>query len=191
MGPRVFTCPGNPEGYLTWCSRAGSTCFYVSKPPRRGIYHWPLGAFLGPGTERRDFICIRHRFVDFLVSRRLWRSWPPLPGGVSNMVVPSWNHVFSRVQTTQGWYLTWWSRAGTMCLYVSRPPRGVSNMVVQLRFPRLAEQRQSPLPLLALLARADPSAVTDDAGLQLRLPHLAEQRQSPLPFLALRVCRDL
>ena len=46
------------------------------------------------------------------------------------MVVPSWNHVFSRVQATQRAYLTWWPRAGTMCFYVSRPPRGVSNMVV-------------------------------------------------------------
>ena len=67
------------------------------------------------------------------------------------MVVPSWNHVFSRVHATQGgiyhggpeleprvftctchpWgYLTWWSCAETVCFHVSRPPRGVSNMVV-------------------------------------------------------------
>ena len=87
-------------------SRAGITCFHVSRPPR----------------------------------------------GVSDIVAPSWNHVFSRVQATQGGYLTWWSRAGTICFYVSRPlkggyltwwpcagttcfyvsrpPRGVSNMVV-------------------------------------------------------------
>ena len=46
------------------------------------------------------------------------------------MVVPSWNHVFSLVQASQGGYLTWWPLAGTTCFYVSRPPRGVSNMVV-------------------------------------------------------------
>ena len=67
------------------------------------------------------------------------------------MVAPSWNHVFSRVQAAQvgiehggpeleprvftcsghpGGYLTWWPRAGTTCFHVSRPPRGVSNMVV-------------------------------------------------------------
>ena len=46
------------------------------------------------------------------------------------MVVPSWNHVFSRVQASQGGYLTWWPLAGTTCFHVSRPSRGVSNMVV-------------------------------------------------------------
>ena len=71
--------------------------------------------------------------------------------GVSDIMVPSWNHVFSRVQATQGGiqhggpeleprvltspgrtrgYPTLWSRAGTTCFHVSRPPRGVSNMVV-------------------------------------------------------------
>ena len=73
-----------PRRYLTWRSRAGTTCFHVSRPPR----------------------------------------------GVSNMVVPSWNHVFSRVQATQVGYLTWWPRAGTTCFHVSRPSRGgVSKMV--------------------------------------------------------------
>ena len=46
------------------------------------------------------------------------------------MVVPSWNHVFSRVQAEQGGYLRWRSLAGTTCFHVSRPFRGVSNMVV-------------------------------------------------------------
>ncbi|CAK0793110.1 unnamed protein product [Prorocentrum cordatum] len=32
---------------------------------------------------------------------------------------------------------------------------------LQLRLPHLAEQRQSPLPLLAFLARADPGAAAD------------------------------
>ena len=53
------------------------------------------------------------------------------PRGVSNMTIPSWSHVFSRVQAPQGGYLTWWSRTGTTCFHVSRPhKRGVSNMVV-------------------------------------------------------------
>ena len=52
------------------------------------------------------------------------------------MVAPRWNHVFSRVQAPQGGYLTWWSRAGTTCFHVSRPDRGVSNMVV-LRWNRV------------------------------------------------------
>ena len=51
-------------------------------------------------------------------------------GGVSNMVAPRWHHVFSRAQATQMGYLTWWFRVGTTCFYVSRPPRGVSNMVL-------------------------------------------------------------
>ena len=67
------------------------------------------------------------------------------------MVVPCWNHVFSRVQATQvgivhggplleprvftcpghpGQYVTWLHRVGTTCHDVSKPPRGVSNMVV-------------------------------------------------------------
>ena len=45
------------------------------------------------------------------------------------MVVPSWNRVFSRVLATQG-YLTWCSRAGTVCFHVSRPHRAVSNMLL-------------------------------------------------------------
>ena len=48
------------------------------------------------------------------------------------MVVPRWDHVFLRVQATPevSNFLTWRSRAGTMCFHVFRPPRGVSNMVV-------------------------------------------------------------
>ncbi|CAK0829427.1 unnamed protein product [Prorocentrum cordatum] len=53
-----------------------------------------------------------------------------------------------------------------------------------------AKQRQSPLPLLALLASADRSAVADDVGRQLRHPHLAQQRQSLLPLLALLASAD-
>ncbi|CAK0860491.1 unnamed protein product [Prorocentrum cordatum] len=50
--------------------------------------------------------------------------------------------------------------------------------------------RKRPLPLLALLARADPSAVADDVGIQPRLPHLAQQRKCPLPLLALLARAD-
>ncbi|CAK0885508.1 unnamed protein product [Prorocentrum cordatum] len=53
-----------------------------------------------------------------------------------------------------------------------------------LRLPHLAQQRKRPLPLVAFLVGADPSAVADDVGLQLRLPHLAQQRKRPLPLLA-------
>ncbi|CAK0908325.1 unnamed protein product [Prorocentrum cordatum] len=57
------------------------------------------------------------------------------------------------------------------------PALQVNDVGLQLRLPHLAEQRQRWLPLPALFARADPSAVNDDVGLQLRLPHLAQQRQ--------------
>ncbi|CAK0898215.1 unnamed protein product [Prorocentrum cordatum] len=68
--------------------------------------------------------------------------------------------------------------------------RALDDVRLQLRPPHLTEQRQSPVPLFALLARADPSAVADDAWLQLRLPHLAKQRQSLLPLLARRARAD-
>ena len=77
LEPRVFTCPGRPGGYLTWWSRAGTTCFHVSRPP----------------------ICVSNMVVP---------SWNNVFSRVqatlevSNMVVPSWNHVFSRVQAAQG-----------------------------------------------------------------------------------------
>ena len=45
------------------------------------------------------------------------------------MVVPSWKLVFYVSRPPWG-YLTWWSRAGTMCFHVSTTPRWVSNMVV-------------------------------------------------------------
>ena len=100
-------------GYSTWWSRAVTTCFHVSRPPR-GV---------------SNLVVSRWNRV-FYVSRP--------PRGVSNMVVPSWIHVSSRVQATQRGYLTWWSRAGTAqrgyrtwwsragtaCFRVSRPPRG-------------------------------------------------------------------
>ena len=57
------------------------------------------------------------------------------------MVVPSWNRVFSRVLATQS-YLTWLSRAGTACFHVSRPPGGLSNMVV-LRWSRVFSRVQA------------------------------------------------
>eukprot|EP00959_Pyramimonas_sp_CCMP1952_P192612 4027589-Pyramimonas_sp.AAC.1 len=76
---------------LTWFSRAGTACFYVSRPPR----------------------------------------------DESNMVVPSCHHAFLLVQATRGatqeghlgGYLTWLPRAGPTCVNVSRPPRGVFNMM--------------------------------------------------------------
>ena len=52
-----------PRGYLTWWSCAGTACFHASEP------------------ERREFTCIRYRFVDFLASRRLQAFLgPPAPG---------------------------------------------------------------------------------------------------------------
>eukprot|EP00959_Pyramimonas_sp_CCMP1952_P204626 4278833-Pyramimonas_sp.AAC.1 len=33
QGPRVFTCPGHSGVYRTWWSRAGTMCFYLSRPP--------------------------------------------------------------------------------------------------------------------------------------------------------------
>ena len=56
---------------------------------------------------------------------------------------------------------------------------------LQLRLPYLAQQRKSPLPLLAILARADLSVVAHVVKLQLRFPQPAQQRKSPLPLLAL------
>ena len=50
--------------------------------------------------------------------------------------------------------------------------------------PQLAEQRRSPMPLLARHAGADPTAVAQGAGLQLLSAAAAEQRLGPLPLLA-------
>ncbi|CAK0898190.1 unnamed protein product, partial [Prorocentrum cordatum] len=64
------------------------------------------------------------------------------------------------------------------------------DVALELHLPHLVQQRQSPLPLLCLLASADPSAVADIVGLQLGLPHLAQKHQSPLPLLALLARAD-
>ena len=58
---------------------------------------------------------------------------------------------------------------------------------LNFRLRPFAEQRQSPLPLLALLACADPRTVADNFGQQPRLPHLAQQRQNPAANA--RLCR--
>ncbi|CAK0908327.1 unnamed protein product [Prorocentrum cordatum] len=65
------------------------------------------------------------------------------------------------------------------------PSLYLDDVGLQLRLPHLAQQCKRPLPLLALLACVDPSAVANGVGMQLRLPHLAQQRQRPLPLLAL------
>ena len=94
VAPRLSRgCPAVVPSLSRWLPRAGTTCFYVSRPPR---------------------------------------------GQVSNMVVPSWNHVFLRGFLTRAagqippsWteptcfyitcpgrpvvHLTWPSRAGTAC----------------------------------------------------------------------------
>ena len=74
---RVFTCPGHPGGYLTWWSRAGTTCFHVSRPDR-GV---------------SNMVVLRWNRVFSRVHATQ---------GVRNMVVLCWNHVFSRVHATQG-----------------------------------------------------------------------------------------
>ena len=97
-GTTCFHVSPPPRGYLTWCPRAGTTCFYVSGQPM-GYRAWlpraastcffecrpPRGGYLTwlPRAGTKCFTCPGH------------------PGGVSNMVVPSWNHVFPSFPTTQ------------------------------------------------------------------------------------------
>ncbi len=118
--------------YLTWWPRAGTTCFHVSRPPR-GYLTW--ASWILPGTRNGT-----SRVYLYLVSIRLFFGLQA-PLGVPGPscapddrmldIPPGW--AGSRVFTCAGHpggYLTWWSRAGTICFYVSRPPRGVSNMIV-------------------------------------------------------------
>ncbi|CAK0834648.1 unnamed protein product [Prorocentrum cordatum] len=71
------------------------------------------------------------------------------------------------------------------------PALQLDDASLQLGLPHLAHQRQRPLPLLALLARAGPSAVGHgDVGFHIRLPHVAQQRHGPLPLLALLARAD-
>ena len=71
------------------------------------------------------------------------------------------------------------------CLHCKRDDVGLQHRLLHL-----AKQRQSALPLLAILARADPSIVADDVGFQFCLPHIAQQRQGPPPLLALLARAD-
>ena len=64
-----FTCPGHTRGYLTWLSRTGTTCCYVSRPPK-GVSYMVVPSW-------------SHVFSGVQATQ-----------GVCNMVVPSWNHVF-------------------------------------------------------------------------------------------------
>ena len=109
LEPRVFTCPGRTRGYLTWCSRAGTTYFYMSRPPSGVSNMWSSGRPQTGGRHKSQTKSItRHHMCNNLTVSSPG-DFPDFPLG----------------------YLAWWSRAGTTCFRVSRLPReGVSNLVV-------------------------------------------------------------
>ena len=91
------------RGYLTWWPLAGTAYFYVSRPPRRYLT-W---------RSRAGTTCFHVSRPDRGVSNMVVPSWNHVflrvqatQRGVSNMVVLTWNHVFLRVQATQRGYLT-------------------------------------------------------------------------------------